>query len=194
MNTPIADRDAGEPISLGANLLAGKKVAPDVTGLLMEDHRTVLGWFDWYTQESGREQKGRVLARILKALVAHMAAEEEIFYPEAARCTGDRELIDHALLEHEHARSIMAHLQLELDQPSDTLVSQLRDEIETHVREEETQLFPKVRESGMDLYGTGALVAARRVDSLFMSNATADGRALNTELSEMPPTLDENGD
>src|SRR3954454_6203476 len=69
MDMLIADRGAGEPISLGGALLAGKKVAPDVTGLLMEDHRTVLGWFDWYAEESSPEQKGLILSSILKALV-----------------------------------------------------------------------------------------------------------------------------
>jgi ferritin-like metal-binding protein YciE/iron-sulfur cluster repair protein YtfE (RIC family) len=189
MDRLIADRGTGEPISLGAALLAGKKVAPDVTGLLMEDHRTVLGWFDWYAAESSPAQKSVILEAILKALVAHMAAEEEVFYPEAARCTGDRALIDHALREHEHARSIMAHLQVEIDSPNDTLVAQLRDEIATHVQEEESELFPRVRTAHMDLYGVGALVAARRVDSLFKSNPTSNPKAPQhgAELTEMPP-------
>src|SRR4051795_11924733 len=49
-NHMIADRGVSEPIALGAALVAGKKVPPDATQLLMMDHRTVLGWFRWYEQ------------------------------------------------------------------------------------------------------------------------------------------------
>ena len=41
MKTLTANRGAGEPISLGGALIAGKKVAPDATRILMEDHRAV---------------------------------------------------------------------------------------------------------------------------------------------------------
>jgi len=187
----MADRGTGEPISLGAALITGKKVPPDVTGLLMEDHRTVMGWFDWYLSETSRGERSRILRNILKALTAHMAAEEEIFYPEAARCIPDPALVDRAVREHEHAKAIMAHLEQSIDNPADSLVHQLRSEIEAHVQEEETQLFPLVRESGMDLYANGALVTARRVDVLFRlsrpqdSPAAAD--ALPPPLTEMPP-------
>jgi hemerythrin-like domain-containing protein len=167
MNISRADAEAGEPISFGAALMAGKKVPPDVTALLMEDHRTVIGWFEWYRTETVQTQKTAVLASILQALSAHMAAEEEIFYPEAARCTGDRDLVEHARREHEQAKKIMAKLQREIARPTDSLVFQLQSEVETHVREEETALFPKVRASDMDLYRVGALIAARRVEVLF---------------------------
>jgi hemerythrin superfamily protein len=187
MDTTMTDRPSADPISLGDSLLLGKKVPPDVVGLLVEDHRTVSGWFAWYAEETSREQKSRILAGILRALTAHMAAEEEIFYPEAARATGERELVDHAIAEHEHARSIMAQLQLDLERPAESLVLQLRDEIAMHVREEEGQLFPRVLASRMDRYAVGALVAARRADVLFRTGAAAAGS--ETRLSEMPSIL-----
>src|SRR5690606_16878656 len=80
--TMSADRGMGEPISLGAALAAGKKVPPDVTNLLAEDHEVVLGWFDWYEQADDPKVRERVARRISMALRAHMAGEEEIFYPE----------------------------------------------------------------------------------------------------------------
>ncbi len=48
MTRLMADLDSAEPIRLAAALQTGKKVAPDITGLLADDHRTVLGWFAWY--------------------------------------------------------------------------------------------------------------------------------------------------
>jgi len=187
----MADRGTGEPISLGAALMTGKKVPPDVTGLLMEDHRTVMGWFDWFASEKGRNERSQILRNILKALAAHMAAEEDVFYPEAARCIRDPALVDRAVREHQHAKAIMARLEGSTDDPAASLVNQLRSEIETHVQEEETQLFPLVRESGMDLYANGTLVTARRADVLFRlsrpqaSLAATDAPQL--DLTEMPP-------
>src|SRR5690554_2418558 len=107
MRIMIADRGTGEPISLGAALLAGKKVGPDVTNLLMEDHRVVLGWFDWYEQAQDPERKRFVATTICKALRAHMAAEEEVFYPAAERQTEDSELVERAIEEHEGAKQLM---------------------------------------------------------------------------------------
>ena len=165
--TSLQQSKQGDPVSLAAALAAGKKVRPDVTGLLAEDHRTVMGWFAWYAAEPILAQKIAVLGNILRALKAHMTAEEEVFYPEAARCIADAALIEHAVEEHEHARGIMAKLERELADPTDSLVNQLRDEIEMHAKEEETRLFPKVRESDMDLHEVGAAVAARREAVLF---------------------------
>src|SRR5690606_1077760 len=100
MRTMIADRGMGEPISLGAALASGKKTPPDVLNLLMDDHRVVLGWFAWYEQAGDPAVRLRVTEKICKALRAHMAGEGEIFYPEAARATGDDELVRRALQEH----------------------------------------------------------------------------------------------
>src|SRR5947209_4227809 len=105
-----AERGTGEAISLGANLLAGKKVPPDITALLTQDHRIVTGWFEWLEMEQRPAIKAMVLRNILNALQAHMAAEEEIFYPEAATATGDQQLIERSLAEHDAAKAIMQTL------------------------------------------------------------------------------------
>lgn len=165
----IADRGMGEPISLGAALAAGKKVPPEVTSLLTQDHRVVLGWFNWYEQAADPETKARVATKICTALRAHMAAEEEIFYPETSRATQDDELVQRSIQEHRAAQGLMDRLETAatVDSEYDDLMRELRAEIEAHVDEEETQLFPKARESGMDGYDVGAAVTARRVDHLF---------------------------
>jgi hemerythrin superfamily protein len=107
MRTMVADRGMGEPISLGAALASGKKTPPDVLNLLMDDHRTVLGWFAWYEQADDPTVREKVTDKIFKALRAHMVAEEEIFYPAAARATGDDELVKRAIQEHKAARGLM---------------------------------------------------------------------------------------
>src|SRR5690606_25016034 len=168
MRTFIADRGTGEPISLGAALIAGKKVAPDATELLAEDHRVVLGWFDWYQAAREPALRERIVRKILMALRAHMHAEETVLYP-AARLQVDAALVDRATAEHDAAKGLME----QLEDPSvdearrAELVGELETEIRAHVDEEENELFPAVRATEMDRYAVGRALASARVDSLF---------------------------
>ncbi len=159
------DRGRGEPISLGASLLAGKKVRPDVLHLLADDHSTVLGWFDWYAMERDPSRRAWIVQMIVRALLAHMAVEEEIFYPAIAEATGDREAAERALAEHESARKLMGLLRDTTDEAR--IVRELRQELAAHIASEESVLFEEVRQSSLDLYAIGALAAARRVEVLF---------------------------
>ena len=182
MRTFIADRGTGEPISLGAALLAGKKVPPDATGLLADDHRVVLGWFSWHEETEDPELRGEIAAKICMALRAHMAAEEEALYP-GARVQTDPRLVDRAQAEHAAAKGLMERIETAAPgQEQDDLVRQLETEIRSHVVEEETELFPGLRADGMDLYAVGRAVAAIRVDSLFQQTGRKDDR----ELKEYP--------
>lgn len=159
------DRGQGEPVSLGANLLVGKKVRPDVLNLLADDHRTVLGWFDWYAVERDSSRRAWIVQMIVRALRAHMAIEEEIFYPALAQATGDREAVERAVAEHDSARKLMGLLRDTTDE--ERIIRELREEIAAHVASEESVLFEEIRQSSLDLYAIGALAAARRVEVLF---------------------------
>jgi ferritin-like metal-binding protein YciE len=167
MRRLIADLDCAEPIRLAAALQTGKKVPPDVTELLAEDHRTVLGWFRWYESTSDPAVRGRLIERICMALRAHMAGEEEFLYPAIARVEAGAPSAEQALAEHARAKKIMDRLE-QGGQRTEIggLVLELKMEIAAHVAEEETQLFPLARRSTLDLYGLGSAVAARRVDTL----------------------------
>ena len=190
MRTMIADRGMGEPISLGAALASGKKTPPDVLNLLMEDHRVVLGWFAWYEEASDPQLRRKITDKICTALRAHMAAEEEIFYPEAARVTGDDELVKRAIQEHKGARGLMDKLEsASVDGSHADLMRELRAEIEAHIDEEENDLFPLVRESTLERYDVGGAVAARRVDHLFeqlLRGRSGNGRRGSQQIKEYP--------
>jgi ferritin-like metal-binding protein YciE len=191
MRLLIADRGTGEPISLGAVLAAGKKVGPDVTKFLADDHRTVLGWLDWYEQAQGQGVRRELAARICVALRAHMAAEEDYLYPAAARHTGDSDLVEHALSEHESAKQLIGRIESArtADGEHPELMRTLREEIEAHVDEEENELFPAERASTMDLYAVGRAVAARRAEYLFSRADKSDGRL--KEIPDMDISQDE---
>src|SRR5688572_20905986 len=143
MRRLIAELDRAEPIRLAAALQAGKKVPPDVTGLLADDHRTVMGWFRWYEAATEVAVRERLIERICAALRAHMAAEEELLYPAIGRLAAGADLAEEAAAEHAEAKKLMEQLEQESDETAaDELMLKLKAEIAAHVAEEETRLFP----------------------------------------------------
>jgi ferritin-like metal-binding protein YciE/hemerythrin superfamily protein len=187
MRTLIADRGMGEPISLGAALLAGKKVAPDASRLLADDHATVLGWFLWYEEQSSETLRAMIVRNICGALRAHMAGEEEWLYPASEQLSGMKGVVKRAVAEHQGAKKLVEQLERRPPQAKEAeIVRQLRDEIIAHVAEEESELFPSLRSSELDLYALGRAVAAERVEGLFdyLGKTTTADR--HEEFPKMP--------
>ncbi|HUQ50736.1 MAG TPA: DUF892 family protein, partial [Gammaproteobacteria bacterium] len=183
MARPLADLDFSEPIRLAAALQTGKKVPPDVTGLLAEDHRVVLGWFRWYEATTELPVRRRLVERLCLALRAHMAGEEEFFYPALREADSGAPSVEHAIAEHAQAKRIIEQLEQSPDEAAatDGLVAKLKNEIVAHVAEEETQLFPLARQVPIDLYEVGSAVAACRAATLLKLKARGPSPATVTE-------------
>jgi hypothetical protein len=161
---PIEPNRAADPISPLAALLAGKKVGPDATELLAQEHRQVASWFRSYRVRTEEPVRLRLIEQICLHLEAHMQFEEEVFYAAARELLDEEGLLEHAEHEHAQARTIIAQLQAgpPAGEQRDQLVTNLEAAILLHVNEEEGVLFPKVRASGVDLYALGRSLAARR--------------------------------
>ncbi len=141
-----------------------KKPTPtDAISLLEAQHKEVHGWFEAFEKTDSDKRKGELYAKISTALKAHTQVEEEIFYPEARRATGDEDLLDEAVVEHMAAKTLIA--EIDAMQPGDDLydakVKVLGEQIDHHVEEEEDELFPECRKSDMDLEALGERMAAR---------------------------------
>jgi ferritin-like metal-binding protein YciE len=186
--TIVADRGAAEPISLGAALATGKKVAPDAIGLLVMDHLEAKAFFERYRASADPVEKLSVARRLCRLLTTHMRVEEEIFYPASRKATGDDPMVDHAVDEHEEGKGLIAQLERRetVDEIFHETIEALRQVIEQHVAEEETRLFPEVRAAGrLDLYELGALMAARRLEIMLqLTDKPLEDAALETR-SEM---------
>ena len=142
--------------------------APDAIALLEADHREVEALFDRYEAAEDDAQKGELAAQICLALTVHAQIEEELFYPPAREKTGDADLVDEAIVEHMAAKTLIA--QIEAMQPGqplyDAKVKVLSEQIRHHVEEEESELFPEVRETRVDLDTLGARLADRKAELL----------------------------
>lgn len=140
--------------------------APDAITLLKRDHREVEGWFEAFEATNGAKTKAKLAAKICTALTVHTEIEEEIFYPAFLEATGDQEMNDEAIVEHDGAKKLIA--EIEGGAPGDDLweakVKVLSEMIKHHVKEEEQPggMFAKAKKAGMDLDGLGAEMAARK--------------------------------
>lgn len=97
-------------------------------------------------EKAGLEEKEQLFDDLADALAVHAAIEEQHFYP-ATKDARTEELLQEAVEEHLSAKRIIADLlEMEPDDPQfDAKIKVLQEQIEHHVEEEETELFPKVQ-------------------------------------------------
>jgi iron-sulfur cluster repair protein YtfE (RIC family) len=117
------------------------------TTLLERQHRKVEAILK--KLQSGRAGASELLQELANDLAAHMAIEQEIFYPAVRRL--DEDLIAESFEEHAIAELALKRL-LSVSPTAPTFaarVTALKDLIEHHVEEEEEELFPRV-EKKMD--------------------------------------------
>lgn len=136
----------------------------DAVVLLTNDHKEVKALFAQFDALSDRSKasKKKIATQICNALTVHTQIEEEIFYPRVKDAIKDEDMIDEAVVEHASAKDLIA--QLEAMDPDDALydakVKVLSEQIDHHVEEEEGEMFPKVKKSGIDLAALGEEMAA----------------------------------
>ena len=139
---------------------------PDAIAMLMADHKKVKSLFDQFKKmkDGSEEEKAAVVEQICAELTVHAELEEEIFYPAVREKIGDEDLMDEALVEHAGAKDLIA--QLENMNPGDDLydakVTVLGEQIDHHVKEEEGEMFPKVKKAKVDTTALGAEMASRK--------------------------------
>lgn len=165
--TSVGDVHIAEAILPATVLKAFGKVPPDAILLLEQDHREVEACFAAYQEFTDETVKQPLRDKICMLLKAHMLVEEQIFYPRAQTATGDGGMVEHAIEEHTKAKQLINEIETgSVESEVDALVEALRKAIEEHVAEEETELFPKVRESDLQWYELGAAMAAQRTHLL----------------------------
>jgi hemerythrin superfamily protein len=143
-----------------------KSLSSNAIALLENDHREVEGYFERFKRADSHPDKKRLAVKICAALRVHAQIEEELFYPAARDATKDNDLLDEALVEHAGAKVLIA--EIEAIQPGmplyDAKVTVLCEQIQHHVKEEESVLFPKVRQTRLDLKILGSQMAKRKAE------------------------------
>jgi hemerythrin superfamily protein len=141
---------------------------PSATQLLRQDHKKVEGLFKKFEQAKGGKAKKRIAENAMSELEVHTKIEEEIFYPAVEKALQDHEMVEEARHEHQAAKNLIGQLKKmnEEDEPLEETFSELTENIEHHVEEEQNEMFPKVEDSEMDLMELGKRMAERKRELL----------------------------
>ena len=122
----------------------------DAIALLKQDHREVARLFAQFERagDGATRTKERLVAEITTALSQHAAIEELVFYPAIRReVKGVTDDVLEALEEHHVVKFLLRELEgLDAtDERFDAKTTVMIENVEHHVKEEEEDLFPKVR-------------------------------------------------
>lgn len=141
-----------------------KAASQDAIALLKADHKEVSELFDEYEKSRAAPRKKALVAEICTALSVHAQIEEEIFYPAVKTALKDKMLVPEAMVEHAGVKDLIAQLEgVEPDgEMYDAKVKVLSEYVKHHVKEEETEMFPKAKSSSADMAELGAQLVARK--------------------------------
>lgn len=138
-------------------------MAQDAIALLEADHHRVEDLFKEFKSAADDRAAKMHLAQVICAeLTLHTMLEEEIFYPAYAQAVGDKDMVEHALKEHQEVKDLIARV------PSsdnlDGTMEAIRQNVMHHVEEERRGMFAKARASGMELATVGRRMETRRAE------------------------------
>ena len=153
----------------GTTKSTSKSASMDAIKLLTQDHKEVKALFKEYEKlakaDAEDEEKQQLAQEICTKLTVHATIEEEIFYPAAREALGDEvDLVDEADVEHASAKDLIAQIEgsSPADDHYDAKVKVLGEYIDHHVKEEEGEMFPKLKKSELDLEALGDELMTRK--------------------------------
>jgi hemerythrin superfamily protein len=124
----------------------------DALTLLKSDHDTVKELFAKFDSLGERAEKSKdsVVQQICRELTVHAQIEEEIFYPRVRRAgKEEKNEVLEGIEEHALIKELVAELEgmTSTEETFDPKVKVLKEQVEHHVEEEETEMFPDVRKT-----------------------------------------------
>jgi hemerythrin superfamily protein len=141
-----------------------KQKTQDATAMLMSDHKAVKALFKEFEKAESKQKKAELVAQICAELEVHMQIEEEIFYPAVKAALKDHELVPEGKVEHASVKELIVQVKgVKPDgEDYDARVKVMGEMIEHHVKEEESEMFPKAKKTKLDMEALGAKMAERK--------------------------------
>jgi iron-sulfur cluster repair protein YtfE (RIC family) len=123
---------------------------PDLLEHLTEEHRKAEQLMRTLLDSDEGPERVQTLADLREALTKHMAVEEQFLYPIVQRTLGE-EPEQEAENEHQLAREGLEKLSELVSEPGfGAAVEMLQGGVGHHVKEEEQEIFPKLRQQAGD--------------------------------------------
>ena len=143
------------------------KAKSDAIELLKEDHDYVKKAFRAFERmdHEDHEAMQKLVLQVCEALEVHTKVEEEVFYPAARLALKDEDLMNEAVIEHDSAKTLIKRLKrMKPDDPKYVATfTVLAEYVKHHVKEEESEMFPKARRKHMNLRRLGDRLLARKI-------------------------------
>jgi hemerythrin superfamily protein len=148
--------------------------ADDPIQMLVRDHDTVRKLADKYLNSSDIEVKKQAATQLLQAIHTHSRLEESIFYPNV-RCLDDN-LVRHFEQDHLKVDDLLATLQgMAPDEPrAEPMMREMLKSVLSHIEEEEGELFPRLRQSNVDMTDIGLQMQAFEANLVHMQGQASD--------------------
>lgn len=145
----------------------GRRSGPDALALLEDDHRRLRDLFHRCAETGDEADRRRLTEEICVSLRIHREIELELLYP-ACGLSEDYDLLDEAGLRQEMLLQLVERLETGDLGPEagDALRQELAEHALGHFELEEDELFPRLRNAGLDLGWLGARVQAMRAELL----------------------------
>jgi hemerythrin-like domain-containing protein len=145
-----------------------QRKAADAIDMLKQDHSTVQKAFKEFERlaHEDPERCRELVMGVCEELKIHATLEEEIFYPAVYDAIHNEEIMSEAAVEHETARMLIEQLEnMPEDDPNyHATFKVLGEYVRHHIREEESEMFPAARKSGLDFAALAARMRERRED------------------------------
>lgn len=84
---------------------------------------------------------------LVDAIEHHSFVEEMFFYPVLATKEETKDLVKHALEEHARVKVLIHEWELSKDDNWKRLAEEIKTNVQHHINEEETEMFPKVQQA-----------------------------------------------
>ncbi|HYM49593.1 MAG TPA: hemerythrin domain-containing protein [Candidatus Limnocylindrales bacterium] len=143
----------------------------DAITLLKQDHRKVDRLFEEIKTKQQVQDRERLFNEIRTELTVHATIEEKLFYPAVQNARQTHEKILESYEEHKQVKMVLADL-AEADKSTENWMAGLTvllEDVQHHVKEEEEDIFPKVREkilSEQELDDLGARMQQMKEEQL----------------------------
>lgn len=136
----------------------------DIVDILKADHARVNAMFVAYETVEEDELKRALVANVIKSLSVHATLEEELVYPMLQSLMEEETLEAHE--EHHLVKIAMAELAdvCPCSKEAKAKMTVLSEMVRHHVKEEEGELLPRLKTTGVNLEELGSRFKRRRAE------------------------------
>lgn len=135
-----------------------EEVNENAVGLLKGDHRVVESLFAKFESSESAADKRRLIKTIIDELTVHAKVEEKLIYPVLDKV--EHEMAGEAVQEHHVVKFLLRELKntTRVTDEIEAKVKVLKEIVQHHVKEEESEMFPQLEKSDADLEALGEQV------------------------------------